>query len=497
MFGFIKRLFGKEGSSPGEENMSENSELLKAMEMRVQTEEATTLKAFYDALHGSTLLVALPEGRLDLVNTLVHRLRKGGQVAIDGISDEADGPAWSVFTHEAALRRWKPSHDLYTPVPAADVLWTADKNGLTIRINPADHRRVHLSRDEIAVLSAGRYPPAAESDALLAGTQLQVLPFEEMPSEALRDSIPRVLCVEPVISSAYLFRVRLGFRVQPLMLGLAFDNDVDQPAKNDICARVPKNARLPSDEAGQLAIIALWDSIMDTVAHHGVKVYDRERAAPHGFATVPAGCKVVVAQPLPRSGIWHMASGVWLIDFGPDTIDDPHFFQSVCTFLGKEPLAPVLWAVQGSAASRFPMKPEPLQRWLREIYELRRARAKLGGRTNDTFVVKAESTAQRTLAYLLLALGAPVHQAGPNGELFVEVHKEDGITVGMPGAAGRPLTPDECFVRSANERKDRLLPSEIETLAGIEREEREAIGRILSATPNLHWDSSAQDAVRA
>ena len=242
-----------------------------------------------------------------------------------------------------------------------DILWTADKNGLMIRINPADDRRARLSREEIAVLSAGRYPHAAECDALLTGTQLQVLPFDETPSEALRDSIPRALCVEPMISSAYLFRARLGYRDQPLMLGLKFDNDTDQLTKNEICARVPKNARLPSDEASQLAIIALWDSIMDTVAHHGVNVYDRERAAPHGFLTVPAGCKVVVAQPLPRSGIWSMASGVWLIDFGPDTIDDPLFLQSVRAFLDKEPSAPVLWIVQGSAVSRFPMKPEPLQ----------------------------------------------------------------------------------------------------------------------------------------
>ena len=132
------------------------------------------------------------------------------------------------------MRRWKPSHDLYTPVPAVDILWTADKNGLMIRINPADDRRARLSREEIAVLSAGRYPHAAECDALLTGTQLQVLPFDETPSEALRDSIPRALCVEPMISSAYLFRARLGYRDQPLMLGLKFDNDTDQLTKNEI-----------------------------------------------------------------------------------------------------------------------------------------------------------------------------------------------------------------------------------------------------------------------
>ena len=40
MFGFFKRFFGKGGSSPDEEDMSENGELLKAMEMRGQTEDA-------------------------------------------------------------------------------------------------------------------------------------------------------------------------------------------------------------------------------------------------------------------------------------------------------------------------------------------------------------------------------------------------------------------------------------------------------------------------
>ena len=113
----------------------------------------------------------------------------------------------------------------------------------------------------------------------------------------------------------------------------------------------------------------------------------------------------------------------------------------------------------------------------REIYKLHQAREKLNGQTNDIFVTKTESIAQKTLAFLLLASGVPLHQPGPSGELFVEVHKKDGITVGMAGAASLPLTPSQCFVRYANERKDRLSPSEIEKLAEIEREEREAIER--------------------
>ena len=79
----------------------------------------------------------------------------------------------------------------------------------------------------------------------------------------------------------------------------------------------------------------------------------------------------------------------------------------------------------------------------------------------------------------------------------MEVHKKDGITVGMAGAASLPLTPSQCFVRNANERKDRLSPSEIEKLAEIEREEREAIERGSSTPPELRWNNSVQSAERA
>lgn len=282
MTSFFKRLFNRRGDR-SDDNFSENGELRRAVKMRTSSEDAQTLKDFYDAFYRSTLLVALPQDRSDLVGTLTDRLRAGGNVTIGGISEQTIGMVWNVFTHEAALHRWDKTGTLFTPVPAVDVLWTAQRNRLMIAINPADSlARALLDHHEVQILSEGRYPLKANCTDALIGTHIQVLPLGGAPSEATKESIRCVLSTEPSISRAYVFKARRGYKGQILFLGLEFDRDLDQQAKNVVCGRVLDGGHALFRDTPDLVTISLWDEVMTEVTRHGVNVYKRERAAPPG-----------------------------------------------------------------------------------------------------------------------------------------------------------------------------------------------------------------------
>jgi hypothetical protein len=211
--------------------------------------------------------------------------------------------------------------------------------------------------------------------------------------------------------------------------------------------------------------------------------------------TVPEGREVRIAQPQPAQDIWKMESGIWFIDFGSETLDDPQFFERARAFLTGEPASKVVWVIQGSAVANFPMGPEPLQRWLRRLHCLLRLYAPGDEERHHFFAVEVESEAQRAFAYLLLALGVPLNQTGPNGELLIEVDGPQGVTVGIPGPSCEALAPEQCFVRQANNEKDRLAVSGGAELAEVERLEREAIARVLEAPPELHWRWDSSKAV--
>jgi hypothetical protein len=404
---------------------------------------------------------------------------------------------WSVFTDEAALQRWEPAGSPYALVPARDVLWTAQRNGMILAINPSnpEETRVSLDHEEISALSEGRYPRAVGDEKLVSGAEIAVLPLDEPLEEATRDSIKRALVAEPMVSRAYAFKARFGYQQLILALGIEFDPEVDQEVRNEVCERMKSRGQIVLKDATPIGFLPMWEAIADVVTKEGVKVYDRTESAPLGYVTVPEGHEVTLSEPSPTSRIWRTVSGIWFVDFGPDTLDDPKFFESIREFLAEEEASSVLWVIQGSAVSNFLMSPESLQRWVRNLHQLLHIQVAGVEKRHHTFVVKAESEAQRAFVYILLAFGVSVYQTGPNGELLVEIRGPQGVTVGMPGPSCEPLAPEQRFVLKANEEKDRLAASGGAELTDIEQQERQALARVLAAPPELHWQSGSSEAV--
>ena len=73
-----------------------------------------------------------------------------------------------------------------------------------------------------------------------------------------------------------------------------------------------------------------------------------------------------------------------------------------------------------------------LSDWLWHFYQVRHVR---GGDKGDVAVLPDFGPRAGVMMRLLSSLGVGVHLPGPQGELLVEVHRPDGIVVGMPGPA--------------------------------------------------------------
>jgi hypothetical protein len=472
-----------------------NDELLRAMALRNQAENPQTLKDFYDALWASTLLAALPLAERGLANSFVDCLRRGDEFTLIGQPDEQNNAIWYIFTDEAALRRWMTTPVIKAPVPALDILRSAAKNRITVAINPADRypTYAYLNLEEIQALSEGRYPTAAQGNNSLSGSVMQIFPPSTPPSKFLQKALRRTLRHKSAIVNAYIFNAQIGYQGQYRCLGLEFDARADEQLQRDICTQLRYTGSIPPMEAAELVIFALWDEIKAEVALHGVNVYSRKRSGPHRYGAVPEGCKLEIGYPSPVAGIWKLASGIRLIDFGPATLNDPTFLQTVRTSFEQDPISPVFWVLQGSAIAAFPLDPASLQRWLHTLHQLRQLRARHDEQAKDCFIVEAATKNQHAFLQVLATLGVVLQRAGPDGELFVEIHQPQGITIRFPGLKSIQLAPECCVVQQANVEKDRLAATGDPRLAEVEREERNAIAGILARAlapgeekPNAH-----------
>ncbi len=203
------------------------------------------------------------------------------------------------------------------------------------------------------------------------------------------------------------------------------------------------------------------------------------------MVTIPEGHEVRGAAPQPNPGIWRMESGVWLIDFGPDTLDDSAFFSDIQTFLEDQPATSLLWVLQGSAIENFEMEPALLQAWFRKIYQFLQIQHPDKNKVRGhIFVMAVETPIQQKFAYLLLALDVSVHRPAPNGALFLELHSPQGITGGLAGPQSERLPFEARFILQANQAKDRQNDG---NLAALEQRERELIRKVLQTSPKLNW----------
>jgi hypothetical protein len=146
-----------------------------------------------------------------------------------------------------------------------------------------------------------------------------------------------------------------------------------------------------------------------------------------GENKVPEGHKVVVIGPSPKPFLARAGSGAWILNFG-DGKDRVRALDAVEEFAGRADKQTVIWIIQAEFLAALPDLEGFLGR-IRTIVALSKDKVRHS-------VVFAKETAQRVdVMAALKQIGLSVHHSAPDGACFVEVHRPDGIVVGMPGKA--------------------------------------------------------------
>jgi hypothetical protein len=150
--------------------------------------------------------------------------------------------------------------------------------------------------------------------------------------------------------------------------------------------------------------------------------------------TVPPGHKIVVVHPSPQAAFSQTESGVWIADFGSDR-EYERVFSIVQRRLQEAPDSSIIWVIQESVVSAVVPATPILSAWLHRFHQVKSARG-VHAEQGDIAVISPSSTNAQVLMLLLASLGVGIHQPAPqDGSVFVEVHKPEGIVVGMPGPA--------------------------------------------------------------
>ena len=163
----------------------------------------------------------------------------------------------------------------------------------------------------------------------------------------------------------------------------------------------------------------------------------RKQKPPPEMVEVPEGHAVHVVYASPRSHVAAVESGAWIADFGA-RLESDDVLDAVERRLREAPETMVVWIIGPAALALLAADAERLAAWLRRFHAVRRARGPARG---DVAVLPAGAGAQaRAVMALLWALDLGSHESARDGAAFVEVHRPDGIVVGMPGPA---FTGDE------------------------------------------------------
>jgi hypothetical protein len=142
---------------------------------------------------------------------------------------------------------------------------------------------------------------------------------------------------------------------------------------------------------------------------------------------VPEGHKVVVIGPSAKPFLARTESGAWILNFG-DGKDLVRALDAVEDFVEKANKQSIIWILQAEFLDSLRDVDGFLAR-IRAVVTT--SRGKVGHCA--VFAAKAAQRTDIMLAFSQLGLG--VHYSAPDGACFVEVHRPDGIVVGMPGKA--------------------------------------------------------------
>lgn len=152
-----------------------------------------------------------------------------------------------------------------------------------------------------------------------------------------------------------------------------------------------------------------------------------------GTVKVPPGHKVVVMSPTARSAFVRLESGLRLAEFG-QTLEYRSLFDAAERDLRLAPGLSIVWSLQERPVMGWTSDESLLADWLWRFHQVRQIR---GTEAGDVAVVPDFGPPARAMMALLASLKIGVHLPGPKGEILVEVHRPDGIVIGMPGPAVR------------------------------------------------------------
>ena len=142
---------------------------------------------------------------------------------------------------------------------------------------------------------------------------------------------------------------------------------------------------------------------------------------------VPEGHKVVVFQPTPGPSFGRAESGFWILNFG-DGGDLNGALDVVDTFVRSADQQNVIWILQAGFLNSLADVGKFLDR-------VRTVIVNSQGKVGHVAVFATEASKRTDLMQAFRQLGLGVHSSSPDGACFVEVHRPDGIVVGMPGPA--------------------------------------------------------------
>jgi hypothetical protein len=143
---------------------------------------------------------------------------------------------------------------------------------------------------------------------------------------------------------------------------------------------------------------------------------------------VPEGHKVLVFGPSPEPFFARTQSGVWILNFG-DGGDVTEALSALEDFIAQcSGTQRVIWILQ----AQFLNSVQDLDGFLVRV---RAVIARSQGTTEHCAVFATEASRRTDVMRAFKQIGLGVHYSAPDGACFVEVHRPDGIVVGMPGPA--------------------------------------------------------------
>src|SRR5262249_45621044 len=142
----------------------------------------------------------------------------------------------------------------------------------------------------------------------------------------------------------------------------------------------------------------------------------------------PPGHKVVVFRPIAEPRLAKSESGCWILNFG-DGRDTARPLELIERFVETGTAGTVIWILDAAFLRQVP-DPHALAE---RVAALKRSSPH---GLSHCAVFAGDAVPWKRLMEAFKAAGIGVHYADPDGACFVEVHRPDGIVVGM---AGPPL----------------------------------------------------------